>query len=145
MPLHDVEAGNTKRHQCEVPPSLQTKYIERYIRQILAPFVESFSDEGWDYSFFKQESATAHTSHNSMPALRIVFSDRIISSPLWSTPGTLSSSICSFYRFCRTENGLSQVETCHSHRHITLLSKYSCFGWHKISMLYNHSITVCHI
>jgi hypothetical protein len=110
VPLHDVGSGNTKSATKYVPLSLQTKYIERHFCQILVPFVESFSNKGWDFSFFKQESATAHTAHNSMPALRIVFSDRIISRPLWHTLGTLSSSVCSFYRSCEPENGLSHCD-----------------------------------
>jgi hypothetical protein len=56
---------------------------ERYVQVILRQFFPELTEEERLYSWFQQDSTTAHTAHMSMHALSSVFGDRIISSNNW--------------------------------------------------------------
>jgi hypothetical protein len=56
---------------------------ERYINNILEPFVNELDDQELQYGHFQQDSATAHTAFNTMRYLRQFFGERIISRGRW--------------------------------------------------------------
>ena len=54
-----------------------------YVNDILILFFRELTDRERDFTFFQQDSATAHTADISMLKIEHVFYDRIISRDLW--------------------------------------------------------------
>jgi hypothetical protein len=60
----------------------ETINCESYLRVILGQFFSELTEEERLYSWFQQDSGTAHTACMSMQPLSDVFGDRIISSDI---------------------------------------------------------------
>jgi hypothetical protein len=70
---------------------------DRYVSDSLEPFFQELTEEKTRHGYFQQDSATAHTTRNSMQHLEDVFDDeQIISQGLW-LPHSPDLSICDFY------------------------------------------------
>ena len=48
---------------------------QRYIEDIITPFTEKLTDYEWQYAYFQQDGATAHTANASLKAVHDVFGD----------------------------------------------------------------------
>ena len=68
------------------------------MKAILTPFFRELTNRGRDFTFFQQDSATAHTADILMREIERVFHDRNISRDLWparspdKTPSAISIS-----------------------------------------------------
>jgi hypothetical protein len=66
-----------------------------YMNSILYPFFGKLTEEERLYGVFQQDSTTAYMAHASLEALRLVFSNRIISHGMW--PPRSPKLTCEFY------------------------------------------------
>jgi hypothetical protein len=77
--MHDIKVGVwcAVSAQRAIGPIFfrDTVNSDRYISDILEPFFQELTEEDTWYGYFQQDSATAHTAHNSMQRLRDVFDD----------------------------------------------------------------------
>jgi hypothetical protein len=75
--LHNIKVGVwcAVRARRVIGPILfgDTVNSDRYVSDILEPFFHELTEEETRYSYFQQDSATAHTACNSMQRLRDVF------------------------------------------------------------------------
>ena len=91
-----------------------------YVNDILSPFYWELTDRERDFTFFQQDSATAHTADISMREIERVFHDRIINRDLWPTcssnmtpcdsiSGVYSKMLCTWqtHAFCKNWNVIS--------------------------------------
>jgi hypothetical protein len=72
------------------------KISSKYVRLILTEFFVHFKEQEQSYTWFQQDSTTAHTADNSFTALEWVSGGKIRTSGLWTanspdlTPMSLS-------------------------------------------------------
>jgi hypothetical protein len=60
-----------------------TVNTDRYVNDILNPFLQQLTVEERQYGYLQQDNATAHTDNATTVAIREVCVDRIISTGLW--------------------------------------------------------------
>ena len=61
----------------------ETINSDRYINDVLKPFLTKLSDTDKRIGYFQQDGATAHISNASLTFLQTIFGSRIISKNLW--------------------------------------------------------------
>lgn len=107
IPLHDAKVGVwcAITAQRIIGPIFfnETVNSERYRANILAPFFQLLSHYERENGYFQQDSATAHTAHNSLNDIKEVFEDRIISQGLWP-PRSPDLTVCDFYLWGTLKN-----------------------------------------
>ena len=107
VPLHDQKIGVWCAVTAEriIGPIFfdDTINSDRYRRNILEPFFQQLTDDELRYAYFQQDSATAHTAHNSLQDIEAVFDDRVISKGLWP-PRSPDLTLCDFYLWGTLKN-----------------------------------------
>jgi hypothetical protein len=76
---------------------------DTYVRLILTQFFAELTEEEQSYMRFQQDSATVHTTDNSLTALEGVFGDRIIS-PGLRAARLPDSSPCNYFFWGNMKN-----------------------------------------